>query len=65
MILFVRVRARCQARFAHSRRRLVARFSQIDGYRCLSLIRASGVVNGQSALAWLAFRSSSQAAISL
>jgi hypothetical protein len=44
---------------------LVARFSQIDGYRCLSLIRASGVVNCQSALAWLAFRSSPQAAISL
>ncbi len=44
---------------------LVARFSQIDGYRCLSLIRASAVVNCQSALAWLALRSSSQAAISL
>ena len=33
----------------------VARFSQIDGYRCLSLIRASAAVNCQSALAWLAF----------
>src|SRR3981189_2968019 len=43
---------------------LVARFSQIDGYRYLSLIRASAVVNCQSALAWLTFRSSSQAAIS-
>ena len=31
---------------------LVARFSQIVGYRCLSLIRASIVVNRQSALAW-------------
>jgi hypothetical protein len=31
---------------------LVARFSQIVGYRCLSLIRASLVVNCQSALAW-------------
>jgi hypothetical protein len=41
-----------------------ARFSQIDGYRCLSLIRALAVVNCQPALAWLAFRSSSQAAIS-
>jgi hypothetical protein len=43
---------------------LVARFSQIDGYRCLSLIRASAVVNCQSTLAWLVFRSFSQAAIS-
>src|SRR5947209_16034553 len=43
---------------------LVARFSQIDGYRYLSLIRASAEVNCQSALAWLTFRSSSQAAIS-
>src|SRR5271166_1853742 len=43
---------------------LVARFSQIDAYRCLSLIRASAAVNCQSALAWLAFRSSSHAAIS-
>ena len=32
--------------------RLVAQFSQIVGYRCLSLIRASIVVNRQSALAW-------------
>src|ERR1700720_3759619 len=30
---------------------LVRRFSQIDGYRCLSLIRALAVVNCQSALA--------------
>jgi len=30
---------------------LVARFSQIDGYRCLSLMRASGVVKRQLALA--------------
>jgi hypothetical protein len=36
---------------------LVARFSQIDGYRYLSLIRASTEVNCQSALAWLTFRS--------
>jgi uncharacterized membrane protein len=43
---------------------LVARFGQIDGYRCFSLMRASAVVNCQSALAWLTFRSSSQAAIS-
>ena len=43
---------------------LVARFIQIDGYKCLSLIRASAVVNCQSAFAWLAFRSSSQTAIS-
>ena len=31
--------------------RLVAQFSQIDGYRCLSLMRASGVVKCQLALA--------------
>src|SRR5271165_3475364 len=31
---------------------LVARFIQIDGYRCLSLMRASGVVKCQLALAW-------------
>ena len=30
---------------------LVRQFSQIDGYRCLSLIRALAVVNCQSALA--------------
>ena len=30
---------------------LVAQFSQIDGYRCLSLMRASGVVKCQLALA--------------
>ena len=34
-----------------SARRLVARFSQIDGYRCLSLMRACGVVKCQLALA--------------
>ncbi len=51
-------------RLQHEGEGLVPRFSQIDGYRCLSLIRASAVVNCQSALAWLAFRSSSQAAIS-
>jgi len=33
------------------RLRLLARFSQIDGYRCLSLMRASGVVKCQLALA--------------
>src|SRR6266478_5449777 len=44
--------------------RLVARFSQIAGYRCLSLMRAFLVVNCQSALVWLALRSCSQAAIS-
>jgi hypothetical protein len=44
--------------------RLVARFNQIEGYRCLSLMRAVGVVNCQFALAWLALRSCSQAAIS-
>src|SRR5437762_9619756 len=43
---------------------LVARFSQIAGYRCLSLMRAFMVVNCQSALVWLALRSCSQAAIS-
>src|SRR2546429_9364661 len=43
---------------------LVARFSQIAGYRCLSLMRAFLVVNCQSALVWLALRSCSQAAIS-
>ena len=32
-------------------RSLVARFSQIDGYRCLSLMRAFGVVKCQLALA--------------
>jgi hypothetical protein len=31
--------------------RLVARFNQIDGYRCLSLMRALAVVKCQSALA--------------
>src|SRR6266568_2597327 len=44
--------------------RLVARFSQIDGYRCLSLTRALEVVKCQSALVWWALRSCSQAAIS-
>src|SRR5450631_2348587 len=44
--------------------RLVARFIQIEGYRCLSLMRALGVVKCQFAVAWLAFRSCSQAAIS-
>jgi hypothetical protein len=29
---------------------LVGRFSQIEGYRCLSLMRALGVVNCQLAL---------------
>src|SRR5207245_6208082 len=43
---------------------LVARFIQIEGYRCLSLMRASGVVKCQLALAWLAFLSFSQATIS-
>ena len=46
------------------RKKLVARFNQIEGYRCLSLMRAVGVVNCQFALAWLALRSCSQAAIS-
>jgi site-specific DNA recombinase len=41
-----------------------ARFSQIEGYRCLSLMRALGVVKCQLALVWLALRSCSQAAIS-
>jgi hypothetical protein len=36
---------------------LVARFDQIDGYRCLSLMRALGVVKRQLALAWFALRS--------
>src|SRR3977135_2078339 len=45
-------------------RDLLARFNQIEGYRCLSLIRASGVVKCQLALACRALRSSSQAAIS-
>ena len=44
---------------------LVARFIQIEGYRCLSLMRALAVVKCQSALAWLAFRSCSQAATSV
>src|SRR5262245_35775916 len=43
---------------------LVARFSQIEGYRCLSLMRALGLVKCQFALVWLALRSCSQAAIS-
>src|SRR6476620_550749 len=43
---------------------LVARFIQIEGYSCLSLMRAVGVVKCQLALAWLALRSCSQAAIS-
>src|SRR5450830_1109617 len=42
---------------------LVARFSQIEGYRCLSLIRALGVVNCQLALVLLALRPCSQTAI--
>jgi DNA replication protein DnaC len=41
---------------------LVGRFIQIEGYRCLSLMRAVGVVNCQLALVWLALRSCSQAA---
>src|SRR5262249_11084465 len=45
-------------------KRLVARFSQIEGYRCLSLMRALGVVKCQFGLVWLALRSCSQAAIS-
>src|SRR5947207_14799564 len=49
----------------HTRvRELVARFNQIEGYRCLSLIRALAVVKCQSALAWFALRSCSQAATS-
>src|SRR6516165_2560865 len=44
--------------------RLVARFSQIEGYRCLSLMRALGVAKCQFALVWLALRSCSQAVIS-
>ena len=32
------------------REKLVARFSQIEGYRCLSLMRALGVVKCQLAL---------------
>src|SRR6266481_4835277 len=43
---------------------LVARFSQIEGYRCLSLMRAFGVVKCQLALVLWALRSCSQAAIS-
>src|SRR5713226_7569885 len=43
---------------------LVARFIQIEGYRCLSLIRAFWVVNCQLALEWLALRSNSHAATS-
>jgi len=37
-------------------RELVARFTQIEGYRCLSLTRAVGVVKCQLALAWRALR---------
>src|SRR5262249_36495105 len=51
-------RPRCEVRA------LVVRFSQIEGYRCLSLMRASGVVKCQFALVWLALRAWSQAAIS-
>ena len=40
---------------------LVGQFSQIEGYRCLSLMRALGVVKCQLALVWLALRSCSQA----
>src|SRR5215470_5241520 len=43
---------------------LVARFSQIEGYRCLSLMRAVEVVKCQLAVRCRAFRSCSQAAIS-
>src|ERR1035438_5596545 len=43
---------------------LVGRFIQIDGYRCLSLMRAFLVVNCQSALVRLVFRSCCHAAIS-
>src|SRR6478672_65140 len=43
---------------------VVVRFSQVEGYRCLSLTRALGVVKCQLALVWLALRSCSQAAIS-
>jgi hypothetical protein len=48
----------------HEREPLVARFSQIAGYRWLSLMRALGVVKCQLALVLLALRSCSQAAIS-
>jgi GAF domain-containing protein len=43
---------------------LVVRFSQIEGYRWLSLMRALGVVKCQLALVWVALRSCSQAATS-
>src|SRR5438093_7409075 len=49
---------------ANDGKALVARFNQIEGYRCLSLIRALAVVKCQSALAWFALRSCSQAATS-
>jgi hypothetical protein len=42
---------------AASRCRLAGRFSQIDGWRCLSLTRALGAVKCQLALVWLALRS--------
>src|SRR5262245_34569316 len=54
-------RATCEA---YGGKVLVARFSQIEGYRCLSLMRALGVVKCQFGLVWLALRSCSQAAIS-
>src|SRR5439155_10173327 len=57
---FSMVRQFTQPRFSA----LVARFNQIEGYRCLSLIRALAVVKCQSALAWFALRSCSQAATS-
>ena len=52
------------AKYGDEQKLLVARFSQIEGYRCLSLTRASGVVNCQSALVCRAFRACSHAAIS-
>jgi len=39
-------------KFARRNIDLVARFSQNDGYRCLSLTRALGVVKCQLALVW-------------
>src|ERR1700719_4025653 len=44
--------------------RLVLRVAHIDGYSLFSFTRASAVVNCQSALACLLFRSASQAATS-
>ena len=51
MVTHFRPRGEAEGRLQPHQVPLVRQFSQIDGYRCLSLIRALAVVNCQSALA--------------